>query len=200
MACRQTNEGDFLKQIRLGFTIKQMPAVPALALTSVLSANLAQAQGRDSDESKKAHSFVKCRTFGFQQAPALPGAQPISSRDRVFTADQTSNTISVIAPSTNTLFGTLPLGNARPDELLGALYNKQIDTHGLGFSKDGSLLAVINVTTDAGVKYNLFAVKTDGTRRLIGDFRADAMDKGSINPLLKFFDAGFVRVEVPRAG
>lgn len=114
----------------------------------MLSANFAQAQGKSSDESKRPFPFQKCRAFGVQQAPALPGAQPISSRDRVYTADQTSNTISVIDPSTNTLLGTLALGNARPDELLGALYNKQINTHGLGFSPDGSLLAAINVTTN----------------------------------------------------
>ena len=51
----------------------------------------------------------------------------------------------------------------------------------------------------AGAKYNVFAVKADGTRQIIGDFRADAMGKGMINPLLKFFDAGFVRVEVQKA-
>lgn len=82
------------------------------------------------------------------QAPALPGAPPISSRDRVYTADQTSNTVSVIDPSTNTLLGTLPFGNPRPDGLLSALYNKQINTHGLGFSPDGSLLSVVHVTTN----------------------------------------------------
>lgn len=178
------------------------------------------------------------------QAPALPGAQPISSRDRVYTADQTSNTVSVIDPSTNTVLGTLPLGNARPDDLLGALYNKQINTHGLGFSPDGSLLAVINVTSNGvsiietatnkvlgtvylrraphegfftpdgreligvdsvgveaegltpGAKYQVYAVKLDGTRQLIAELTADPKGKGAVDPLLKFFAAGFVRVEV----
>jgi YVTN family beta-propeller protein len=49
------------------------------------------------------------------QAPALPGAQPISDNDRVYTADQDSNTVSVISPKTNTVLGTIALGNVRLD-------------------------------------------------------------------------------------
>lgn len=41
------------------------------------------------------------------QASALPGAPVTSSRDRVYTADQTSNTVSVIDPSTDTPDGKL---------------------------------------------------------------------------------------------
>lgn len=82
------------------------------------------------------------------QAPALPGAQSISSRDRVYTADQTSNTVSVYDPSTMTLLGTIPLGVPRP-AVLSPLYRAQIDVHGLGFSPDGSLLGVISVTSNA---------------------------------------------------
>jgi YVTN family beta-propeller protein len=84
---------------------------------------------------------------GVPQGPALPGAPAISSRDRVYTADQVSNTVSVIDPSTNTLLGTIALGDARPN-LLGALYNKQVSVHGLGFSPDGRLLAAISVTSN----------------------------------------------------
>ncbi|WP_411281552.1 cytochrome D1 domain-containing protein [Gemmatimonas sp.] len=88
------------------------------------------------------------QTGGVVQAPALPGAPGTSSRDRVYTADQTSNTVSVIDAGTNTLLGTIALGDARPN-VLGALYNKQIDVHGLGFSPDGTLLSVISVTSNA---------------------------------------------------
>ncbi len=35
--------------------------------------------------------------------------------------------------------------------MLGALYNKQVNVHGLGFSPDGALLAVVNVTTNSVV-------------------------------------------------
>lgn len=85
---------------------------------------------------------------GNPQAPALPGAPATSTRDRVYTGDQTSNTISVINAGTNTLLGTIALGDPRPN-VLGAVYNKQIDVHGLGFSPDGSLLDVISVTSNA---------------------------------------------------
>lgn len=85
---------------------------------------------------------------GQTQAPALPGAQPISSRDRVYTGDQTSNTVSVIDPSTNALLGAIALGNARPDEVLGPLYNKALNVHGLGFSPDGTMLAVVSITSN----------------------------------------------------
>ena len=97
------------------------------------------------------------------QAPALPGAQAISSRDRVYTADQTSNTISVIDPSSNGLLGTIALGNARPDDLLAPNYNRQIDVHGLGFSPDGSLLCVVSVTTNALTLIETATNKVRGT-------------------------------------
>ncbi len=87
-----------------------------------------------------------------KQAPALPGAQPISANDRVYTADQDSNTVSVIDPSTNMVLGTIPLGAPRMDtnaDVLGAMYDGEIDVHGLGFSRDGRYLNVIDVTTNA---------------------------------------------------
>jgi len=82
------------------------------------------------------------------QAPALPGAQPISSHDRVYTADQTSNTVSVIDPSTNQVLGTIPMGAQRLDDVLGPQYLKSVDVHGLGFSRDGRYLDVISVTSN----------------------------------------------------
>ena len=115
-----------------------------LALSLVGSAGLLSGCGSD------AQSATPPGTAGTPaQAPALAGAQAISAADRVYTADQTSNTVSVINPATNTLLGTIALGNARPDDLLGALYNKQVNTHGLGFSPDGSMLAAVNVTTNS---------------------------------------------------
>ena len=87
-----------------------------------------------------------------EQAPALPGAQSISANDRVYTADQTSNTVSVIDPSTNTMLGTIPFGAVRLDvnaDVMGAMYNGEIDVHGLGSSRDGRYLDVIEVTTNA---------------------------------------------------
>jgi YVTN family beta-propeller protein len=86
------------------------------------------------------------------QAPALPGAQAISDNDRVYTADQVSNTVSVIDPKTMTMLGTIALGQPRlaPDaDVLGAMYDGEIDVHGLGFSRDGRWLDVIDVTSNA---------------------------------------------------
>jgi YVTN family beta-propeller protein len=86
------------------------------------------------------------------QAPALPGAQPISDNDRVYTADQDSNTVTVVNPKTNTVLGTIPLGSVRMDttmDVLGAMYHGEINVHGLGFSRDGRYLCVINVTTNS---------------------------------------------------
>jgi YVTN family beta-propeller protein len=86
------------------------------------------------------------------EPPALPGAQAISRNDRVYTADQDSNTVSVINPATNTVLGTIALGQPRlapSKDVLGAMYDGQIDVHGLGFSRDGKWLDVIDVTTNA---------------------------------------------------
>lgn len=71
--------------------------------------------------------FIKvlCVALACANAYAAPG-------DRVYTADQNSNTISVINPDTNTLLGQIRLGNARPD-VLSPLYRGQINVHGLGF-------------------------------------------------------------------
>jgi len=85
------------------------------------------------------------------QAPALPGAPAISPRDRLYSADQTSNTITVINPATNTVLGQIALGNPRPDDVLGATNYQEVDVHGLGFSPDGKLLNVIDVTTNSVV-------------------------------------------------
>lgn len=74
-----------------------------------------------------------------QAAWAAPG-----DRDRVYTADQNSNTVSVINPAANTLLGQIKLGNQRPD-VLSPLYKGEINVHGLGFSPDHkTLIAVSN--------------------------------------------------------
>jgi len=66
-----------------------------------------------------------------------------TSHDRVYTADQNSNTVSVIDPASNTLLGQIRLGNPRPD-LLSPLYKGQINVHGMGFSPDHKTLLVVS--------------------------------------------------------
>ncbi len=84
-------------------------------------------------------------------AGSLPGA----SGDRVYTADQVSNTVSVIDPATNRLLGQLRLGSERlsplpsPAFVLGALYGGEINVHGLGYSPDHRLLNVVSTATNA---------------------------------------------------
>jgi len=71
-------------------------------------------------------------------------AQAVSHRDRVYTADQISNTVSVIDPADNKLLGQVILGKPQPN-LVSALYKGQALVHGLGASPDHKLLAVVSV-------------------------------------------------------
>ena len=70
------------------------------------------------------------------------------SHDRVYTADQTSNTVSVIDPHSNTLLGVIRLGDPVPGALT-AVYRGQLLVHGLGFSPDHHTLAVISVGSNS---------------------------------------------------
>jgi YVTN family beta-propeller protein len=66
-----------------------------------------------------------------------------SPLDRVYTADQNTNTISVFNPASNTLLGQIKLGNVRPD-VLSPLYRGEINVHGLGYSPDHKTLIAIS--------------------------------------------------------
>src|SRR4029077_2646315 len=83
-----------------------------------------------------------------QQAPWGRADVPISSHDRVYAADQTSNTVSVIDPSTNKLVGVIRLGNPVPGAL-SPLYTGQLLVHGLGYSPDSKTLAVVSVGSNS---------------------------------------------------
>jgi YVTN family beta-propeller protein len=83
-----------------------------------------------------------------QQAPWGRADVPVSSRDRVYAADQTSNTVSVIDPSSNKLLGVIRLGDPIPGAL-SPLYVGQLLVHGLGFSPDAKTLAVVSVGSNS---------------------------------------------------
>jgi YVTN family beta-propeller protein len=83
-----------------------------------------------------------------QQAPWGRADVPISSRDRVYAADQTSNTVSVIDPSANKLLGVIRLGDPVPGAL-SALYKGQLLVHGLGYSPDSKTLAVVSIASNS---------------------------------------------------
>lgn len=83
-----------------------------------------------------------------QQAPWGRPDIPISGHDRVYAADQTSNTVSVIDPSTNRLLGVIRLGDPVPGSL-SPLYAGQLLVHGLGYSPDSKTLAVVSVGSNS---------------------------------------------------
>jgi YVTN family beta-propeller protein len=75
-------------------------------------------------------------------------AYPISHHDRVYAAEQFSNTVSVTDPVDNTLLGVIRLGDPQPGNL-SPLYRGQLLVHGMGFSPDHSTLAVVSVGSNS---------------------------------------------------
>ena len=68
--------------------------------------------------------------------------------DRVYTADQSSNTVSVIDPVTFKLLGVISLG-AQVPAALSPLYRGELLVHGLGFSPDGKTLAAVSIGSNS---------------------------------------------------
>jgi len=83
-----------------------------------------------------------------QQAPWGRADIPVSGHDRVYAANQTSNTVSVIDPSNNKLLGVIRLGDPVPGAL-SPLYRGQLLVHGLGYSPDGKTLAVVSIASNS---------------------------------------------------
>src|SRR5712675_2775145 len=73
---------------------------------------------------------------------------PISHQDRVYSAEQYSNTVSVTDPVDNKLLGTIRLGNPWPADL-SPLYKGQLLVHGMGFSPDHRTIAVVAIGSNA---------------------------------------------------
>jgi YVTN family beta-propeller protein len=84
------------------------------------------------------------------QAPAAASDPdiPISHQDRVYSAEQYSNTVSVTDPVDNKLLGTIRLGDPLPANL-SPLYKGQLLVHGLGFSPDHRTIAVVAIGSNA---------------------------------------------------
>src|ERR1700758_5188983 len=83
-----------------------------------------------------------------QQAPWARPDIAISSHDRVYAADQTSNTVSVIEPAENKLLGVIRLGDPVPGAW-SPLYKGQLLVHGLGYSPDGKTLTVVSIASNS---------------------------------------------------
>jgi YVTN family beta-propeller protein len=84
------------------------------------------------------------------QAPAAASDPdiPISHQDRVYSAEQYSNTVSVTDPVDNKLVGTIRLGDPLPGNL-SPLYKGQLLVHGMGFSPDHRTIAVVGIGSNA---------------------------------------------------
>ncbi len=92
---------------------------------------------------KNKYSFlVLLSTMSFQQQIIV--AQEPYHHDRVYTANQVSNTVSVIDPSKQTLLGEIVLGKPQPD-ILTALYKGQALVHGLRYNLLTKMLAVVSI-------------------------------------------------------
>lgn len=91
-----------------------------------------------------AAAFATVLPVAAQQAPWGAPDKPVSHADRVYAAEQFSNTVSVSDPADNTLLGIIRLGDPQPANFT-PLYKGQVLVHGLGYSPDGKTLAVVGI-------------------------------------------------------
>ncbi|ODM78558.1 YncE family protein [Bradyrhizobium elkanii] len=84
------------------------------------------------------------------QAPGAASAPdiPISHHDRVYAAEQFSNTVSVTDPVDNKLLGVIRLGDPQPGNF-SPLYKGQVLVHGMGYSPDHRMLAVVSIGSNS---------------------------------------------------
>src|SRR4030081_3173479 len=86
-------------------------------------------------------------------AGQAPGAAsdpdiPVSNRDRVYSAEQFCNTVSVTDPVDNKLVGVIRLGDPQPGNF-SPLYKGQVLVHGMGFSPDHKAIAVVSICSNS---------------------------------------------------
>lgn len=102
-------------------------------------------------------SSVYLAGSGLGGGPAWAGQAPgaaadpdiaISHHDRVYTAEQFSNTVSVTDPVDNKLVGVIRLGDPQPGNF-SPLYKGQVLVHGMGFSSDHKTLAVVSIGSNS---------------------------------------------------
>ncbi len=73
---------------------------------------------------------------------------PVSHKDRVYAAEQFSNTVSVTDPVDNRLLGVIRLGDPQPTNF-SPLYRGQLLVHGMGFSPDHRTIAVVSIGSNS---------------------------------------------------
>jgi YVTN family beta-propeller protein len=86
-------------------------------------------------------------------AGQAPGAAsdpdiPVGHHDRVYSAEQFSNTVSVTDPVDNRLVGVIRLGDPQPGNF-SPLYKGQVLVHGMGFSPDHKTIAVVSIGSNS---------------------------------------------------
>ena len=96
------------------------------------------------------YAFLVCsRPLWAGQAPdAATQDIPLSRRDRVYAAEQFSNTVSVTDPASNKLLGVIRLGDPQPANM-SPLYRGQVLVHGMGFSPDHRTIAVVSIGSNS---------------------------------------------------
>src|SRR5262250_531296 len=118
-----------------------------------------EAMPHGSQEPKMERSLLTLlvSTFLGASAPAWAGQAPgklsdpdvpLGHRDRVYAAEQFSNTVSVTDPADNKLLGVIRLGDPQPGNF-SPLYRGQVLVHGLGFSPDHKTLAVVSIGSNS---------------------------------------------------
>jgi YVTN family beta-propeller protein len=102
-------------------------------------------------------SLVLGAAASLNVTPLLAGQVPgsaadpdiaVSHHDRVYAAEQFSNTVSVIDPVDNKLLGVIRLGDPSPSDL-SPLYKGQVLVHGMGFSPDHHTLAIVSIGSNS---------------------------------------------------
>src|SRR5258708_32852831 len=85
-----------------------------------------------------------------QAAPQVPWGREVSTshRDRIYAAEQFSNTVSVTDPVDGRLLGVIRLGDPQPVNFT-PLYKGQVLVHGLGFAPDARTLAVVSIASNS---------------------------------------------------
>jgi len=73
---------------------------------------------------------------------------PVSHHDRVYAAEQFSNTVSVTDPVDNRLLGVIRLGEPQPGNM-SPLYHGQVLVHGMGYSPDHTTIAVVSIASNS---------------------------------------------------
>jgi len=92
-------------------------------------------------------AFVAATAFTTGHHLAGQGV-PVSHGDRVYAAEQFSNTVSVADPADNRLVGVIRLGDPAPGNF-SPLYRGQVLVHGLGFSPDHRTIVVVSIGSNS---------------------------------------------------